>query len=176
LPSLSLKKDLKKITSWVLLLLLVIGIIIQTVLIYTKFVVPVLAIKTGSFLPHYVSPNKTQLELRKHLREGDVVLSDRYTSWSIPVYTGAKVIALFHTPPHVDDNLERINDVETFYNVVTTYEERKGILKKYGVTHIFLNFRTAGREIEPILKKMGLPIIARDKSFCLFSVPTNNTK
>jgi hypothetical protein len=28
-----------------------------------------------------------QMELRKHLREGDVVLSDIYTSWSIPVLT-----------------------------------------------------------------------------------------
>ena len=168
--SLSLKKDLKKITSWVLLLLLVIGIIIQTVLIYTKFVVPVLAIKPGSFLPHYVSPNTMQMELRKHLREGDVVLSDRYTSWSIPVYTGAKVIALFHTSPHVDDNLERINAVETFYDGDTSSEERMKILKEYGVTHIFLNYKITGKDIEPALKEIGFSVIAQNESFCLFSV------
>ena len=174
LPSLSLKKDLKKITSWVLLLLLVIGIIIQTVLVYTKFVVPVLAIKPGSFLPHYVSPNKTQLELKEHLGEGDVVLSDIYSSWSFPVYTGAKIIALFHTSPHIDDNLERINAVKTFYDSAIPNKLRKKILKRYGVTHIYLNFLTAGKDIEPMLKEMGLPVVARGNLFCLFSVSPNN--
>ena len=176
LPSLSLKKDLKKITSWVLLLLLIIGIIIQTVLIYTKFVVPVLEIKPGSFLPHYVSPNKTQLELKEHLGDGDVVLSDIYSSWSIPVYTGAKVIALFHTPPHVDDNLERINDVETFYDGDTSSEERMKMLKKYGITRIYLNYKITGKDIEPALKEMGFSVIAQNESFCLFSVPLNKLR
>ena len=48
------------------------------------------------------------------------------------------------------------------------------ILKRYGVTHIYLNFLTAGKDIEPILKEMGLPVVARGNSFCLFSVSPNN--
>ena len=111
-----------------------------------------------------------QMELRKHLGEGDVVLSDIYSSWSIPVYTGAKVIALFHTPPNVDDNSERIKAVETVYDGDTSSEERMKILKKYGITHIFLNYQITGKDIKPALKEMGLSVIAQNESFCLFSV------
>jgi uncharacterized membrane protein len=117
-----------------------------------------------------------QMELRKYLGDGDVVLSDIYSSWSIPVYTGAKVIALFHTPPHVDDNLERINSVETFYDGDTSSEERMKILKKYEVTHIFLNFKIIGKDIEFPLKEMGFSVVAHSNSFCLFSVSSNNTE
>jgi hypothetical protein len=112
-----------------------------------------------------------QLELKKYLREGDVVLSDIYSSWSIPVYTGARIIALFHTPPHVNDNLERVKAVETFYDGSTTSEERNKIVKKYGVTHILLNFYIAGKGLESVLEEMGFSVITRGTSFCLYSVP-----
>jgi len=150
--------------------------IIQIVFLYTKFIAPAFSFKPGLYLPHYVSPNTMQLELRKHLSEDDVVLSDIYSSWSIPVYTGAKIIALFHTPPQVNDNLERIEDVETFYESSTTHEVRENILKKYGVTHVLLNFQTAGKNIEPILKDMGFPVIARNELFSLFSIAPNLLK
>jgi uncharacterized membrane protein len=117
-----------------------------------------------------------QLGLKKYLGDGDVVLSDIYSSWSIPVYTGAKIIALFHTPPHVVDNTERIEAVETFYDCLTTNERRKEILKKYKATHIYLNFLTAGKDLEPMLKEMGLPVVARGNAFCLFSVTSDNLK
>jgi len=166
----TLHQNVKKITAWLLLLLITIGVIIQMVLIYTKFVAPVFTVKPDSFLPHYVSPNKTHVELKEHLDDGDVVLSDIYSSWSIPVYTGAKVIALFHSSPHIDDNLERISDVETFYDGDTSSEERMKMLKEYGVTHIFLNYKITGKDIEPALKEMGFSVIAQNESFCLFSV------
>jgi hypothetical protein len=168
--------DIKRITLWFLFLLLTIGMIIQIVFLYTKFIAPAFSFKPGLYLPHYVSPNTMQLELRKHLSEDDVVLSDIYSSWSIPVYTGAKIIALFHTPPQVNDNLERIEDVETFYESSTTREVRENILKKYGVTHVLLNFQTAGKNIEPILKDMGFPVIARNELFSLFSIAPNLLK
>jgi len=44
------------------------------------------------------------------------------------------------------------------------------ILKKYGVTYIFLNYKITGNDIEPALKEMGFSVIAQNKSFCLFSV------
>ena len=81
-------------------------------------------------MPTYVTPNAMQLELKNYLSDRDVVLSDIYSSWSIPVYTGAKIIALFHTSPHVNNNLERIKAVETFYDPETTNESRKAILEQ----------------------------------------------
>jgi len=172
-PLFTSKIDRKRITLWFLLFLLTIGVIIQIVFLCTQFIAPAFPFKTGRHLSHYVSPNTMQLELRKHLGEGDVVLSDIYSSWSIPVYTGAKIIALFHTSPHVNDNLERVEAVETFYDISATREVRKNILKKYGATHIYLNFLTAGEDIEPMLKEMGFSVIARSDSFCLFSISPN---
>ena len=98
---------------------------------------------------------------------GDI---DIYTSWSIPVYTGAKVIVLFHTSPHVGDNAERIHDIETFYDGETSRDARMKILKKYGITHIFLNYKITGEDIKPALQEMGFSVIAQNESFCLFSV------
>jgi len=164
----------KNITAWFLVLFLAMGIIIQMVFLYSKFIFPAFKIKPGLYIPNYVSPNKMQSELKQYLSDGDVVLSDIYSSWSIPVYTGAKIIALYHTPPHVTDNLERIGAVKTFYDSSTTWEERRRILEKYGVNHILLNFQIAGKDIEPVLKEKGFPVIARSNSFCLFSVTSHN--
>ena len=163
----------KKITVWLLGALLTAGTGIQLTSTYTKFISPAFERKAGASLPRYVNPNALQLTLRNYLSEGDVVLSDRYTSWSIPLYTGAKVIALFHTSPHVTDNPERIKAVETFYNTATTPEERRKILTRYGVTHILLNFKTAGTELAPVLDKMGFSVITGDNSFRLYSAFSN---
>ena len=111
-----------------------------------------------------------QLELKNYLSDKDVVLSDIYSSWAIPVYTGAKIIALFHTSPHVNNNLERIEAVETFYDLETSNQSRKAILNKYNITHVLLNFKTAGRDLEPLLKEMDFPVVARGADFCLFSI------
>jgi len=172
----TLHQNAKRITAWFLLLLLIIGIGIQLVLVYTKFISPAFERKAGYTVSKYVSPNTMQMELRKHLGEGDVVLSDIYSSWSIPVYTGAKVIALFHTPPNVDDNSERIKAVETFYGGETSSEERMKILKEYGVTHILLNYQITGNEIESVLKEMRFSVIAQNESFCLLSVSSDNLR
>jgi len=171
-PTLHLR--VKKITAWLFLLLLIMGTGIQLVLVYTKFISPSFERTAGFTFPGYVNPNAIQMELRKYLDEGDVVLSDIYSSWSLPVYTGAKVIALFHTPPNVDDNAERIKVVETFYDGATGCEERMKIVKEYGVTHIFINYQITGNEIESVLKEMPLSVIAQNEFFSLFSVPSNS--
>lgn len=169
-PYLTLNQPIKKIIAWFLRLLLIVGVGIQLVLVNTEFLTPALEHRARFAFPRVVNPNTMQMELKKHLGEGDVVLSDIYSSWSIPVYTGAKVIALFHTPSHVDDNLERLKAVETFYESVTTNQRRKEIIRKYRVTHIYLNFLIAGKDIEPMIKEMGLPVVAQSDSFCLFSI------
>lgn len=117
----------------------------------------------------YISPNALQRNLKKYFKEGDVVLSDMYSSWSIPVYTGAKIIALYHTPPHISDNIKRISDVMEFYNPLLEEYRRKEIIKKYRVDKIFLNFKIDGEKLVPILKQQGFHVIAVDESFCVFS-------
>lgn len=169
LPSTSF--NLRHITAWFLVVLLTIGIAIQTVFLYTQFVLPAFTFTQSHLLLNYTSPNQVQRDLARYLRDGDVVLSDIYTSWSIPVFTGAKIIALYHTPPHVKDNFERIKAVETFFNTSTSSEERTIILKKYKVTHILLHFQITGNDMEPILRHMGLKKIVHCNSFCIYSVP-----
>ena len=165
----------KKISAWLLVALLATGIAIQTVFLYTRFIFPAFTFTQSHLLLNYTSPNQMQRDLARYLRDGDVVLSDIYTSWSIPVFTGAKIIALYHTPPHVRDNQERINALEMFYNPTTTNEERWGILKHYRVTHILLNFQIAGKDIEPAIKEMGCSVITQNNTLCLFSVHSNHT-
>ncbi len=168
--SLPLQQGTRKIIASVLVCLILLGMIIQGVLVSIKFITPVFVLKPGATLPTYVTPNAMQLELKNYLSDRDVVLSDIYSSWSIPVYTGAKIIALFHTSPHVNNNLERIEAVETFYDLETSNQSRKAILNKYNITHVLLNFKTAGRDLEPFLKEMDFPVVARGTDFCLFSI------
>jgi hypothetical protein len=77
---------------------------------------------------------------------------------------------LFHTPPHVNNNLERIKTVETFYDPATSNKSRKAILNRYNITHVLLNFQTTGRDLEPFLKEMDFPVVARGPDYCLFSI------
>jgi hypothetical protein len=145
------------------------GAVIQLALIGKEFIYPAVAFTTGSILPRYSNPNRMQFELRKYLQDGDVVLSDIYSSWFVPVYTGAKIIALYHSAPYLRDNEMRIADVEKFYKATTTSGERLEILKKYGVSHIFLHFKIDGKDLVPALKHMGLSVTARTDTFCIVS-------
>ncbi|MEI6128294.1 MAG: hypothetical protein WCQ99_17235, partial [Pseudomonadota bacterium] len=155
-------------------LFLICGVLIQAALVAKEYVVPALS-RTSAF-PFFVykSPNAMQRSLGSSLSAGDVVLSDVPTSWAIPVYTGAKIIVLFHTPPHVINNARRIKDVVDFYSLSTNNVERRRILDKYGVTRVVLNFKVGdSRALEPVLHEMGLPLLVRKEDFCIFSVPHN---
>jgi hypothetical protein len=165
------QRGINKVIFYSLILLLGGGIATQAVLTFKEFVCPSFSFAAGSPVPRYINPNAMQHELKKHLHDGDVVLSDIYSSWSVPVYTGAKIVALFHTAPHVKDNTQRIADVEAFYNISTPNSVRNEIVKKYGVTRIFLHFRIYGRQLEPVLLELGYPLIVRTEWFAIFSVP-----
>jgi hypothetical protein len=166
----------KTAAAWLLLMLLFAGAVIQGILVYREFILPAFTVSPDRRSISYLSPNRMQRELGRHLKAGDVVLSDLYTSWSIPVYTGAKIIALYHTAPHVHDNRERVKALETFFNTATSPEQRQTILKRYGVTHIVLNYQIAGKKIEPALQKAGFEVIAHDDMFCLFSVISDSRR
>jgi hypothetical protein len=160
----------KTACGWFLVILLITGTAIQAVLVYRQFLLPAFIISNDHRSLSYFSPNHMQRDLGNYLKEGDVVLSDLYTSWSVPVYTGAKIIALYHTSPHIHDNQERIQAIETFFNSATSSAARKRILEHYGVTHILLNFQIAGKNIEPALKEAGFEVIVHNDMFCLFAV------
>jgi hypothetical protein len=163
--------NFKKILRVILLIGLSGGVILQSVFIFQEFILPSFSFASGSVFPRYTNPNALQSELKKYLKPGDVVLSDIYSSWSVPVYTGAKIVALFHSSPHVGDNAVRIRDVEAFYKPSLSSSGRKALLQKYGVTHIFLFFKINGKQLEPVLHEMGYPEIVHTDSFCVFGVP-----
>jgi len=162
--------SLKTAAAWLLVMLLITGTAIQGILVYRQFILPAFTFSTDRPFISYARPNRMQRTLGSYLKEGDVVLSDLYTSWSVPVYTGAKIIALYHTSPHIHDNQERIQAIETFFNSATSSAARKRILEHYGVTHILLNFQIAGKNIEPALKEAGFEVIVHNDMFCLFAV------
>ncbi len=157
--------------AWLLLMLLFTGAVTQGILVYREFILPAFAVSPDRRSISYLSPNRMQRELARHLKEGDIVLSDLYTSWSVPVYTGAKIIALYHSAPHVRDNRERVKALDDFFNAAASNEARKKIMERYGVTHVLLNFKSGGKEIEPAVRTMGLQVIERNDTMCLFSVP-----
>jgi hypothetical protein len=164
------KSAITKKASRFLMFLLLCGVTLQAYVIVDEYLRPSFMMKPGSVLPRYKNPNSFYLELRKYLNKDAVVLSDLYTSWGIPVFTGAKIVALFHTPAHVKDNIERIKDLDTFYDITTPKSLRHHILKKYSVTHILLNTALKGPELEKVIEEMEFQVISRTESYCLFSV------
>lgn len=146
----------------------------QSYLTFNEFIVPAFKVKPEvSFFPKYSTPNKVFKDLKKYLSSDDVVLSDIYSSWSVPVYTGARIIALWHTPPHVKDNFKRTEDIKRFFNPSVSNAERKGILDKYGVTHILLNhyvFGSANKLIEPQITRLGYPLIVKNEEYSIFII------
>jgi hypothetical protein len=168
--------SLKTAAAWFLVMLLFAGTVIQGTLVYREFILPAVTVSSDHRSLSYASPNRMQRELGIYLKEGDIVLSDLYTSWSVPVYTGAKIIALYHSAPHVRDNSERIRAIETFFNDGTSSEARKKILERYSVTHILLNFQIAGKNIAPAIQEAGFEVIMQDDNFCLFSVISDSRR
>jgi hypothetical protein len=171
ITAMSVSMNILKRTLKVLLLIgLSGGVILQSVLIFQEFISPAFSFAAGSLVPRYTNPNALQAELKHYLGPGDIVLSDPFSSWSIPVYTGAKIVAPFHSSPHIKDNAARIADVDAFYDPSLSNARRAALVKKYGVTHIFLNFKTNDREFEQIIKKMGYPEIVHTDALSIFRV------
>ena len=157
--------SINKIIFYFLVLLLAGGIATQAALTVKEFVYPSFSFAAGSAFPRYDNPNAMQDELKKYLKDGDVVLSDIYSSWAVPVYTGAKIVALFHTAPHVKDNIQRIADVEAFYDVTTPNSVRNEIVKKYSVTHVFFNFKINGKKLNRFYWRMDIELLYAQNCF-----------
>ena len=171
---LPLQQDPRKITASFLVCFILLGMIIQTIFVGTKFITPAVAFKPGSAFPTYVTPNALQSELKNYLSDqGRGIIRHLFFLVHSRVHGGKNHCPLPHLSPH-RDNTERKKAVETFYDSSTSPEARKAILKRYGVTHLLLNFQTAGKALEPVLREMGFEVVARNESFCLFSVSTRS--
>jgi hypothetical protein len=148
--------------------------VLQFYFVFSEFIAPAFTVRTkNSVISRYSSPNKVFKDLRIYFNEDDIVLSDIYSSWSLPVYTGARIIALWHTPPHVKDNFFRIEDITRFFNPEVDKAERKHILDKYSVTHILLNHYVNGdsnKLIEPHINRLGYPVVVKNDKFSIFLV------
>jgi hypothetical protein len=101
-------------------------------------------------------PKEKYAFMAMHLKAGNVVLSDTFTSWVIPAMTGAKVVSLFHDNPLVLDNAVRMNNTRTFFSPGTNQSERMEIVKHYGATHILIHKGLESFEYAYLLKEWGI--------------------
>ncbi len=162
---------LHRVGSAVLLCVLGLGFCLQTARVYHEYIVPRSDMEPAPTREEHVGPNRVYRQLARYIGSGDVVISDYMTSWSLPVYTGARIMCLYHTPPHVSDNKERLEDNSLFFNHTTGNKRRWEIIKKYGITHVLLYYAVDGLGILPRVRNMGLEQIVVNREYALFAVP-----
>jgi hypothetical protein len=147
----------------------------QAFIIIKEYIRP--AFSPSSHFPFlaYHDPTALHKNFAIFIRPGDIVLSDVPTSWAVPLYTGAKIVSLFHTPTHVKDNDARKNDITLFYDPALGSPERLDMLRKYGITKILLHFTVSGAQIVNQIREMGFPCVADNDVFCIFDTAAAHT-
>lgn len=81
---------------------------------------------------------KDLLFLEQQLGARSVVLSDINTSWIVPSIRG-KVVGALHPQAFVPEQKQRFDDVNTFFDVATTFGQQLAIAKKYRADFLLLN-------------------------------------
>jgi hypothetical protein len=119
-------------------------------------------------------PKEKYAFLATHLKPGNVVMSDTFTSWVIPAMTGAKVVSLFHDNPLVPDNAARMNDTKNYFSPGTSQQDRMEIVKRYGATHLLIHKGLEKFEYAPLLQEWGIfvPVFNPDLIGSLASLGT----
>lgn len=84
------------------------------------------------------SPRPTLERALRPVRPGDVVLSDPYTSWHIPSTSPGRVIAALHFELFVPGQVERRDDLESFF-VGGGPDRRRELVRKYKPRWILIN-------------------------------------
>jgi len=163
-----------RVVTYLCASVLVSGFVIQVGLLWREVVRPCFALQVSFPFIRYESPNREHKGLDDVFGPGDVVFTDIFSGWSIPVYTGARVVALLHTPPHVPDNYMRVRDSNSFFMPDRPLEEKWEILRRYSPSHILLNYRIIGPDMEPVLRGMGFDVIEQTESFVVFAVPSDS--
>lgn len=147
------------------------GVVLQAYQTWTDCIAPSVFRTPNVPFVRVHSPNSVHAGMARHFGPGDVVLTDIFTGWSIPVYTGARVVALLHTPPHVPDNHVRVLETNNFFNATRPIEEKKRLLEKYAPTYIVLNHLIMGLGMEPVLRDMGCRPVVRTTAYTLYQLP-----
>lgn len=112
-----------------------------------------------TFFTHYVQPD-------------DVILSDIYTSWFVPVM-GGKVVASNNALAFVNDQLERRDAVNFFFSDTAKVAERLSIIHKYNVTMLIFDkkqvphWQTITTQIGDLAKK----VLFSDENFVIWRLP-----
>ncbi len=156
-----------------LAILLAFGFIIQMRITFQEYIRPNFIACSGPPYIGYRDPTAMYKNLARHIHPGDIVFSDTGTAWAIPLYTGAKILSLFHTPPHVHDNDERLRCVDRFFDPASDNLIRLRILKDYNATKLLLNFPVAGNAIKDQINRMGLPLLVQIGDLYLYEVPAD---
>jgi hypothetical protein len=81
---------------------------------------------------------KDLLFLEQQVGARSVVLSDINTSWIVPSIRG-KVVGALHPQAFVPDQKQRFDDVNTFFDVATSFGQQLAIAKKYRAEFLLLN-------------------------------------
>jgi hypothetical protein len=159
-----------------LAVLLASGFIGQLYLTMQEYIFPNFTLYSNTPYIRYEDPTALHKQFALYIQPDDIVFSDLYTSWGIPLYTGAKIVSLFHTPPHVKDNDARKTEVNRFYDPSLSNLQRLQILKNFNATKLVIHFPVAGQDIRKQITSMGLPLIMQSDEVCIFNVPSGNDR
>jgi len=104
--------------------------------------------------------------LSRHVARSDVVMSDLYTSLSVPAFSG-RPVGVARTMAFIDAS-QRGVDVGRFYSAATSPEERRAIVSRYGVRYLLIVRSQAASEpsVYGPLLAMG-PTVASNHRFSL---------
>jgi hypothetical protein len=94
----------------------------------------------------------------------DVVLSDVLTSWPVPSSAG-RIVAPLHFEMFVNNQPDRVHDVEAFFTTATPDEQRV-ILQRYRVRWVLLDTERISERTSTALQR-DWPTVARDRELVL---------
>lgn len=107
--------------------------------------------------------------LKEYVGEKDVVISDLYTSWILPTFSGKSVSISIHYNPLITNLNKRYLDNKLFFNQDTDMIMRRNILNKYKVEYILVNSEFVSPKMSKILKELGNSVY-KDNRFDLITV------
>jgi len=164
---------LQNIYAGALTILIASGLIGQLYISMQEYIFPNFNLQPKAPFIRYHAPTIMHKQLAHYVRPHDIVFSDTATSWGIPLYTGAKIVSLFHTPPHVTDNDVRIKEVRRFYDPSLSNQQRLLILRQFNATKLIIYFHTAGKSIHNQIADMGLRPILQNDELAIFDISIN---
>jgi hypothetical protein len=162
---------LKKTYRALLILLIGCGIFGQASLCFQQYLLPNFTACSEFPYLSYLDPNAMHKQFAHHMGPGDIVFSDVFTSWGIPLYTGAKIVSLYHTPPHVPDNRERKATVERFFDPALDNHQRLQILRHFNATRLVVYVPLADPETRKQIAIMGLPLMMQNDTVAVYKIP-----